>query len=124
MNRLKRLAALLLAAALAAAEELHILCHDADSAAALAGLLVLPGILLQAALNEDGAALGQILAGNLCSATPAGHIQEGGFLAALALVGAAAHAVHGQAELSHGVATRGLAHIRVCRQVADNHYFV
>ena len=116
--------ALGLTAAIAAAEQLHILCHDADLAALLAGLLVLPGILLQAALDEYGAALGQVLAGNLSGAAPAGHIQECGFLAAFALVGAAAHAVHGEAQLSYGVAARGGAYIRISGQVADNHYFV
>ena len=116
--------ALGLATAIAAAEQLHILCHDADLAALLAGLLVLPGILLQAALNEYRAALGQVLAGNLSGAAPAGHIQECGFLAAFALVGAAAHAVHGEAQLCYGVAARGGAHIGVGSQVADNHYLV
>jgi hypothetical protein len=116
--------ALGLAAAIAAAEQLHVFGHDADFAALLAGLLVFPYILLQAPLDEHGAALGQVLTGDFCRATPAGYVQVGGFLAALAVVRTTAYAIDSQTQLSHAVAARGGAHFGVGSQVADNHNLV
>ena len=110
--------------AVTAAEQLEILGNDADAAAALAGLLIFPCIHLQAALDEDRAALAQVLCGHFTCAAPACYIQESCFFAAFAFVRAAGYAVHSQSQFSEGVAAGCLAYLRICREVADKHDFV
>lgn len=107
-----------------AAQELQVLGNNANTAAALAGLLVLPCVHLQAALNEYGAPLAQILGCNLTGAAPACYIQKCCFLAALPVIRAAAHAVYCQAQFGKGVASGGSADLGVCGEVADKHDFV
>ena len=105
-----------LAAALAGAEELDVVGDDLDGLAlgAVLGVPLAPGEL---ALDAHRAALGEVLRAVLRGAAPDGDVEVVRrvlpFLAALDAI------VDGDAERGHRGAGRGVAELRVPRQVAD-----
>src|SRR5688572_20248345 len=107
---------LVAAAAVAAAEELDVVGDDLDRLAlrAVLGVPLTPGEL---ALDADRAALGEVLGAVLRGASPHGDVEVvgrvGPFLAALDAV------VHGDTQGRDSGAGRGVAQLRVLRQVAD-----
>lgn len=106
-----------------AAEELHLLTDDAHAGALLAGLLVFPGIHLQAAFDEDRAAFVKIFSGELGHLGPEDDIHESDFLHFLTAV-RGVHAVHGETDVAHRAAFGRVAHFGVAGQIADEHDFV
>lgn len=107
-----------------ATEQLQILRNDADTAALLAGLLILPRIHLQAAFDEYGATFGEVLSRYLTRAPPASYVEKGSLFAPLAFVLPVGDAVHRKAKLSEGSAARSCAYFGISRQIPDNHNFV
>ncbi len=102
------------------AEELHGVGDDLQ-AAALAALLVLPGIELEAALEVAGAALGEVLPDQLGGAPPGFAIDEGDLLLHLA-IGTFVTAVDGQAEADHGAVVGERAQLGIAGEVSGEHH--
>ena len=76
LRRFVAVAPVPLVALLPAAEELYIFGHDAEAAALLPGLLVLPGLLSDSTLNENRPPLAEEFSGCLCGAVPGGYVYE------------------------------------------------
>src|SRR5688572_3078493 len=110
------------ALALRAAHELDPLGHDLGGRALLT-VLALPVARLQPALDEDLAALVEVLPARLGLLAPHHDGEEAHFLALLAALGAVV-AVDRQAQIRHGGAARGVAQLRGTRQVADQQHLV
>lgn len=105
-------------------EQLHILSHDANTTAALPGLLIFPSILLQAPLNENRTPFREVLGSNLRRAPPTRHVEERCLLTSLALPCTGTHTIHRYTELREGGAPGSCAQLRISRQVTDNHHLV
>ena len=71
----------------AAADELEVLDDDGDLAALAAALLVFPLVVLQAALDEDGLALGEVLVDDLGLLPEGGAVDKRHLLLVLAALG-------------------------------------
>src|SRR6266508_5844412 len=91
---------------------------DLDDAAALAGVLVLPGARLEPADDQRAVALGQRVGRMLGELPPAVDPEEGG-LAVLPLVAFADAGGDGQAEVRDGGAVGGEPQLGVVGEVAD-----
>ena len=75
------------AVSVAAADELEVVDDDGELGALAAALLVFPGVVLDAALYEDGLALGEVLVDDLAGAAEGGAVDEQDLFAVLALLG-------------------------------------
>ena len=85
---------------------------------------VLTALILEAfRLNGRLLADGDRLTGDLGLASPEGDVDEGGFLAALAGIGAV-NAVDRQADVGDGGALGSVAHFGIAGEIPDEHDFV
>src|SRR5262245_19059818 len=110
------------AAATLRVDELEVLDDDADLAVLLAVLL--PGVELEAALQEDLPALLHVAGDGLARAAPGFAVEETGLLDLLAGLLAVVGAVHGQAEGHDRGAPLSGAALGVAREAADQQDFV
>src|SRR5690606_22531458 len=110
-------------ATLSIRKELQVFTDDFQLAALLAGLLVVPGIHLEAALDVSAAAFGQILLGKLRLTSPEGDVDEGGFLLALVLL-VGPDAVDRKPEIRDGGSLWRVPEFRIPREIPDEHDFV
>src|SRR5687767_12121724 len=110
-------AAAFTATAVAAADELEVLDHDGQLAALPAALLVLPGVELEPAFDEDRLALLEVLVDDLGLLPERGHVDKRDFFLVLA-VGGSKLTVAGDAELDDGRLARQVFQLRVARQVS------
>src|SRR5689334_4992902 len=108
--------------ALGATHELHALGDDLGDGA-LAAVLAFPVTCLQASLDEDLAALVEVLAARLGLLAPDDDREEASFLPLLAGLSRVV-AVHRQPEIRDGGAARRVAQLRWARQVPDEHDLV
>ena len=102
----------------AAAEELDAVGDDLDRLA-LGAVLGLPLAPVEAAVDPDRAALGEVLRAALGLVAPDGDVEVVRLVGPLAGHCVLAARVHGDAELAHGGPARGVAQLGVARQVAD-----
>src|SRR5580765_6361663 len=107
---------------LGTAHELNALGDNLGSRALLA-VLALPVTRLQPALDEDLAALVQVLAARLRLLAPHHDGEEARLLAPLARLGAVV-AVHRQPQVGHRGAARRVTKLRGTREVSDQQYLV
>ena len=77
----------------------------------LTRLFVIPGVELEAAFDENRAALFQILTRDFGGAAPESHIDEGDFFALLAVIERVLP-IHGDAEIGDRAAFRRVTHLR------------
>ena len=98
-------------------DELEVFANDTELAAALS-VLGLPGVQLEAALDVDGAALGQIFGDGVCHSAEAVYVDEGDFLVLVA-VGREEYAVHGDAEFADAKAVGRDPQVRILGEMAD-----
>src|ERR1044071_968667 len=111
------------AAAGTATEHLHHLADHFEFTPLLARLLVIPGIELEPAFDENRAAFLEIFARHLGSATPKGHVDKGDFFTLLAVIERVL-AIDRNPEISDRAAFRRVAHFRVAGQVAEEENFI
>src|SRR3954452_21890727 len=109
-----------LAAAVAAAEELDALGDDLDRLP-LRAVLRFPLAPLEAPVDRDGPALGEVLRAVLALPIPDGDVEVVGLLCPLAARAVLAARVHRDAEAADGGATGCVAKLGIARQVADEH---
>src|SRR6266446_849414 len=103
--------------ALGPAHELDPLGHDLGGRPLLS-VLAFPVANLQSSLDEDFAALVQVLATAFRLLAPDDHREKARLLTPLTRLGRVV-AVHGQTQIRHRGATRRVAQLRGARQVAD-----
>src|SRR5215831_17736268 len=106
----------------ARAEHLHRICHDVETGALLA-FLVLPFARLNAAFNVDHRALLQILLANLGQLSPRGDAVPFGALLALAIAVFVGF-VGGHGEVRDGLAASGVARFGIAAQSADENHLI
>src|SRR4029079_2379874 len=111
------------AAALTAAEHLEVLADDLGLVLLLAAVLVVPRARLDAPLDEDLLALGEVLAGDLGLLAVADDVVPLGLLLALT-VAVLEPPAGGDAEVGHRLAGGQRADLGVAAQVADEDHLV
>src|SRR5438128_7529524 len=109
--------------AVAAAYELEVFYDDGELAALGAALFVIPGVVTQAALDEEGFALLAILADDFGLFAEGGAVHEADFLALFA-IGGAILAVDREAELGNDGLAWQLAQLRIARDVAHEQHLI
>ncbi|MEY4482977.1 MAG: hypothetical protein RL693_429 [Verrucomicrobiota bacterium] len=106
-----------------AIKKLHHFTNHTETAALLSGLLVLPGIHLESAFDENGAALGEILAGEFGEPCPENHIDISDFFTFLSVV-SRVNPIHRNGEIGDGAAFRSITDFRVTGEIPHEHYFI
>jgi len=104
--------------AVSAAKKLKTFHDDAELAAFLAGLFVIPLVELQTAFHEQRAALFHVLRERFSLPAKSVHIHKGHFFLLLARFGGPV-AVHRKADFGDGHALGSVAQLRIARQVPD-----
>ena len=97
---------------------LHRLADDAELAPLLAALLVVPGVELQPAFDENRAALFQIFAGDFREARPEDDVDEGDFFALFAVFEGVLP-IDRKAEIADRAAFGRVADFGVAREVPE-----
>ena len=105
------------ASAVAPTDKLKVINVHAQLAAFSAALLVFPGVVLQPTFDEDRLALGHVLVNDLGLPTKSADIDEGHFLAVLA-VGGFEFPVTRQPELDNRRLRRQVFQRRVTREIS------
>jgi hypothetical protein len=102
----------------AAAEELHGLGDDLDGLA-LRPVLGFPLAPVEASVDADGPALGEVLGAAFALVAPHGHVEVVRLVAPLARGLILLAGVHGQPELAHCGSARGVSQLGILRQIPD-----
>jgi hypothetical protein len=97
---------------------LHTFSDNPQPGAFLAGLLIVPGIELEAAFNKDWPALLKILVGDFCQAGPQHHVHVGNLFATFPFL-SIQHAINGKANIGNSRAFGCVPDFRVSGKISN-----
>lgn len=106
-------------------QELDVFADDAKLGAFLPGLLVFPCVELEAAFDEDAAALGEVVGCDFSLTVPEGDVDKSGFFLPVGVFGGSGDiAVDGKPDVGDGCAFGCVSDFGVCGQIPHEEDFV
>ena len=105
-------------------QHLHSFADDVEFCALLAGCFVVPRVELQAAFDQNGAAFGEVFAGDFCLAPPQRHLDESRLFAAAVRLLVEPVAVDCQADLGEGRSRWRVPHLRITGEIAQENHLI